>query len=137
MHKTNRGLTATAVPNISTCLVNEGKRMYAREWKCTCPLVQKAGFIQYLYETGVKETAATAGFRGAQIFERELENVVEITLITYWETLESIHAFAGEDISVAKLYPDDAQYQIVPDTEVKHYHVIEHFFRNANQAATI
>ena len=64
--------------------------MFAREWKARCPLNMKEGFIKYLYQTGIKDTSVTVGFKGAQIFSRELEEKTEVTLITYWESLNSI-----------------------------------------------
>ncbi len=101
------------------------KIMIAREWKARCPKAYQEGFIAYLYETGIKDTSGTKGFLGAQILTRELDEQAEITLLTYWENLECIKAFAGEDIGVAKLYPQDEQYRLVPDRHVNHYEVIE------------
>lgn len=106
--------------------------MIAREWKATCPQKHKEGFISYLYETGIKDTSTTDGFLGAQIFTRDLVLEVEITLITYWQSLEQIKAFAGDDISVAKLYPEDDKYELKPDTEVIHYQVNENSWTTAN-----
>jgi heme-degrading monooxygenase HmoA len=106
--------------------------MYAREWKCRCPKRHKEDFIQYLYETGIKDTSCTHGFCGAQIFTRELADEVEITLITYWDTMESIRAFSGEDIEKAVLYPEDYKYELKPDAHATHYVVVEHqFIRDA------
>jgi len=98
----------------------------AREWKARCPMSKKEGFIAYLYETGIKDTFSTEGFKGAQIFGRDVnEFIFEVTLITYWPTRESIVAFAGQDIEVAKLYSEDDQYELDPDTFVRHYEVLE------------
>ena len=101
--------------------------MIAREWKAKCPKKHEEGFISYLYETGVKDTSATKGFIGAQIFNRDTDsgNEVEITLITYWEDLECIKAFSGESIDIAKLYSEDEQYELKPDDYVLHYKVRE------------
>ncbi|ADZ92979.1 antibiotic biosynthesis monooxygenase [Marinomonas mediterranea] len=85
--------------------------MIAREWKARVPNRHKEGF------------------KGAQIFCRRFdEQHVEITLITYWPDRESVMAFAGQDIDVAKLYPEDDQYELDPDTFVHHYDVLEHQF---------
>ncbi len=81
--------------------------MIAREWKCRVPEADSDGFTGYLYETGIKDSSATPGFLGAQIFRRSLAAKIELTLITYWDNLESIKAFAGNDISQARLYPED------------------------------
>jgi len=99
--------------------------MFAREWKARCPMHQKEGFIEYLHRTGVKDTSATAGFRGAQIFARDLDEQIEVTLISYWDSLDSINAFAGDDIGVARLYPDDYKFELDPDDFVTHYEVVE------------
>lgn len=102
--------------------------MIAREWKCLVPEYHSEGFTAYLYETGVKDSSATPGFLGAQIFRRSLTDKIELTLITYWNNLESIEAFAGNDISQARLYPEDEIYELEPDLSVQHYEVIEHQF---------
>jgi len=102
--------------------------MVAREWKCLCPKRTRDGFLAYLYETGVRETSGTAGYRGFEILEREVGERSEFTLITYWESLEAIKAFAGEDIGVAKLYPEDEKYEIISDATVRHYSVIDKGF---------
>ena len=103
--------------------------MVAREWKCKCPIGKKDGFIEYLKETGVKETSSTRGFLGAQVFARQADDKVEITLITYWEDASVIKAFAGEQIEKAKLYPEDWKYDLEPDLLVRHYEVVESTFR--------
>lgn len=102
--------------------------MYAREWKCRVPSDKSEGFLSYLYETGVKETSETQGHLGSQIFKREAGTLVEFTLMSYWRDLESIKAFAGEDIGVARLYPEDEKFDLQPDRSVQHYEVIEHRF---------
>jgi len=99
--------------------------MIARQWKARCPQEQKEAFIKYLYQTGVKDTSATEGYQGAQIFTRDLDGKSEVTLISYWDELESIKAFAGVDIEVARLYPEDDKYELEPDTFVSHFEVIE------------
>ncbi|CDT98996.1 conserved hypothetical protein (fragment) [Vibrio diabolicus] len=49
-------------------------------------------------------------------------------MLTYWEGLECIKAFSGEDISVAKLYPEDEEYKWNPDRHVSHYEVRENMW---------
>ena len=102
--------------------------MIAREWKCRVPEALSDGFTGYLYETGIKDSSATSGYLGAQILRRSLNGKTELTLITYWANLESIKAFAGDDISQARLYPEDEVYKLEPDLSVQHYEVIEHRF---------
>lgn len=99
--------------------------MFAREWKTKCPKQQQEAFIRYLYQTGVEDAIATVGFKGVQILVRDQGASSEITLITYWNSLEAIKKFAGEDIGIARLYPEDYKYDLEPDNFVRHYKVIE------------
>jgi len=103
--------------------------MYCREWKTRCPKNKEAGFIEYLYQTGVKDTSETPGFKGVQIFSRDLGDKIEVTLNSYWESLESIKAFAGDDIRFARLYPEDQKYELEPDNHVNHYRVLENLWK--------
>ena len=98
--------------------------MIAREWKCRVPEVHSEGFTDYLHETGIKDSSAIPGFQGAQILRRHVADKVELTLVTYWDELDSVKAFAGEDISRARLYPEDAVYELEPDLAVQHYEVV-------------
>ena len=102
--------------------------MIAREWKCRVPEAHCDGFTGYLYETGIRDSSATSGFLGAQILRRPFSGKIELTLVTYRDNLESIKAFAGQDISQARLYPEDEVYELEPDLLVNHYEVIEHQF---------
>ncbi len=99
--------------------------MIAREWKARLPEHQKAGFTTYLHQTGIKDAASTKGYKGAQVFTREVDGLVEITLITFWDSLESIKGFAGPDIDCAMLYPEDYRFGLDPDEIVSHYEVAE------------
>jgi len=98
--------------------------MIAREWKCLCPPRRREGFLKHLHATGVAETAALPGYAGYQILTRDVDGMVEFTLVTYWESLACVTAFAGEDIGVAVLYPGDEAYEIVSETVVRHYAVL-------------
>ncbi|HDY7997974.1 TPA: antibiotic biosynthesis monooxygenase [Vibrio vulnificus] len=88
---------------------------------CLYPLTRR-------YNHGIKDTSATKGFLGAQILNRDLGDDAEITLLTYWEDLDCIKSFAGEDISIAKLYPEDEKYKLNPDLHVSHYEVRENMW---------
>ena len=99
--------------------------MYIREWKCICPEVSEEGFISYLQETGVKETQVIDGCVGYKILHRTMESEVELTFITYWQSLESMKKYAGQNLYSAVLYPEDKIYHIRPELEVKVYKVID------------
>jgi len=106
--------------------------MIAREWKCLCPRRHREGFLKHLELTGVSEARAMPGYLGHQVLERLCEtcptgrsSAVEIGLVTYWESWEAVHVFAGINPERAVLYPGDERFEIVPDRHVRHYEVLE------------
>ncbi|WP_243439310.1 antibiotic biosynthesis monooxygenase family protein [Fundidesulfovibrio soli] len=94
--------------------------MIARTWRCRCPLEHRDGFLRHLEATGVRESAALAGYLGHQVLTRDLDGRVEITLVTYWRSMEDVAAFAGADPSRARLWPEDEAYGIESDLDVRH-----------------
>ena len=103
--------------------------MIAREWRCTCPAGRLDDFIPYLHATGIRDAENTPGFAGAEILHRETGGAEEVVLVTFWDSMESIRGFAGDDIGKAVLYPEDHTYGIVSDAIVRHYTVCARYFK--------
>jgi hypothetical protein len=65
-------------------------------------------YLRYIDSTGIAAYKATAGNRGAWIFRRPSgDDRVEIVTLSFWDSLEAIRGFAGDDIERAVLYPED------------------------------
>ena len=58
----------------------------------------------YVMETGISGLTSTKGNLGAQIWQQEEGDNTHIIVLSWWESYESIKAFAGEDISTARYY---------------------------------
>lgn len=108
--------------------------MIAREWKTICPKETKESFLIYLYDTGIKDAISISGYIGYKVFVRKIENNYEIKLITFWDSLDSIVKYAGDNITTARLYENDYKYKIIPDDFVTHYEVIENLENNEHKA---
>ena len=66
----------------------------------------------------------TPGNLGAQILTRDLgDGRTEVVTLSWWESLDSIRAFAGVDVGNAVFYPEDDDYLIERETTVAHYEV--------------
>ena len=48
----------------------------------------------------------------------------EILTFSLWDSVDSIRAFAGEDIDQAVFYPEDDRFLIERDRTVQHYEVV-------------
>jgi hypothetical protein len=44
--------------------------------------------------------------------------------MTYWESLDMIKGFAGDDAELAKYYPEDKDFLLEFETRVVHYEVV-------------
>jgi heme-degrading monooxygenase HmoA len=96
----------------------------ARMWRGWVATERAAAYVAYINETGIAEYRQTPGNLGAQMLTRDLgDGRTEILTLSWWESLESIHGFAGADISQAVFYPEDEGYLIDRETTVLHYEV--------------
>lgn len=64
------------------------------------------------------------GYRGAYLLGRDYEGDVDLQVITVWESLDAIRAFAGRDVERAVVEPDAQAVLIRYETVVTHYDVV-------------
>jgi heme-degrading monooxygenase HmoA len=75
-------------------------------------------------EDGLAEYQQTPGNLGAQMWTRDLDDGrTEVLTLSWWESLDSIRGFAGDDIDAAVYYPEDEDYLIDREMTVTHYEV--------------
>jgi heme-degrading monooxygenase HmoA len=97
----------------------------ARVWRGWVSTDRAAEYVQYIDATGFAEYLRTPGNRGAQMFTRDLgDGRTEVVTISWWDSRDSIRAFAGDDIEKAVSYGDDAEYLIGKEDKVAHYEVV-------------
>ena len=58
------------------------------------------------------------------VLRRTDQGVTHFLLLTYWESVDAIKAFAGEDYTVARYYPEDDDYLLEREPSVTHYEVL-------------
>jgi heme-degrading monooxygenase HmoA len=75
--------------------------MIVRHWRGLAPKATADAYEAHATQTVFPSLKAMNGHRGAWLLRREDEGQVEFVALTLWESLDSIKAFAGKDISVA------------------------------------
>ncbi|MEP7042476.1 MAG: hypothetical protein ABI843_05405 [Dokdonella sp.] len=99
--------------------------MIARVWR-GITLAEKAdAYIAYLNETGLKDYANTPGNRGVTVLRRLQGEHSEIVLISLWESMAAVRAFAGENPERSVYYPEDEDYLLEMEPLVRHYEVAD------------
>ncbi|WP_433828667.1 antibiotic biosynthesis monooxygenase family protein [Actinoplanes sp. CA-015351] len=73
--------------------------MIARMWRGQVHTDRVAEYVTYVERTGLTGYRQTPGNRGAQMWTRDLgDGLSEVTTLSWWESLEAIRGFAGDDL---------------------------------------
>ena len=98
--------------------------MIARRWRGRVRSADSDAYLAYMEETGVGELRATPGNRGVVVFRSQpADDGVDVEVTSLWDRLESIQAFAGDDLEAARFYPEDDHYLIARDLRCSHEEV--------------
>jgi len=97
-----------------------------RKWTGVIRTADEAGYQAYIVATGLSDYAQTPGNCGFQMLFRALgDGRSEVTTLSWWRSLEAIEAFAGEDLTLARYYPDDDLYLLERHKHVEHHRVVQ------------
>jgi heme-degrading monooxygenase HmoA len=97
-----------------------------RKWTGVIRTADEDEYVAYIAATGTADYAGTAGNRGFQMLLRALgDGRSEVTTLSWWESLDAIRAFAGEDIEVARYYPEDDRFLLDRPRHVEHHRVVD------------
>lgn len=95
--------------------------MVARIWRGRIRAADVDEYRAYITQTGLADYRNTSGNRGAFMLTRIDGGVAHVVTLSFWDRLESIIAFAGEDLTRARYYPKDEQYLLEFPERVEHF----------------
>ena len=97
--------------------------MIARLWFGRTKAEDYDAYLAYLEESGVAELRRTPGNRGVMVLRRLDGEEAEFGVMSFWDSVEDVKAFAGEDVYVARYFPDDKRFLLEFTPRLKHYEV--------------
>ena len=98
--------------------------MISRHWKGVAKREHADHYVAHLKSDTFPKLASLAGFVRASILRREIASGTEFQVVTVWESLQAIQAFAGVDIEAA-VVPAVAQAMMVEfDRRAAHYEIV-------------
>ena len=98
--------------------------MIARSWRGWIRTERSEEYVAYLDQTGLSEYAATPGNLGAHCLLRDLDDGrTEVVTMSFWESMEAVKRFAGDDPSKAVYYPEDDEFLVDRENTVTHFEV--------------
>ena len=96
----------------------------ARMWRGEVPLARAEEYDAYIRAEGLAKLRAIPRNLGVQMFRRTIGDREEFIVISYWPDEGAIRAYAGEDVTRARLLPRDPEFLIDPDPLVRHYRIV-------------
>jgi heme-degrading monooxygenase HmoA len=101
-----------------------GKPVIARAWHGKTPLAKADEYEQYL-AGAIKKFPTIKGNLGYQLMRidggPDGDQFVEFQVISYWESLDSIKAYAGTDIRRTRDLPRDKEFLVDMEPMVRNY----------------
>lgn len=99
--------------------------MVARTWRGWTRREDAEAYVVYIEDTGMRAYRQTPGNRGAWMLRRDEGDRTEFITLSFWDSLESIRGFAGNDVDRAVFYPEDDRFLVEREETVKHWSVNE------------
>lgn len=97
--------------------------MIARIWQGETSVQHYEEYTAFMKSVAIPDYRKTPGFIKLSFLRRIEDDIAHFTLITYWENLEVIKHFAGNDYTVAKYYPRDKDFLLKFEEKVRHFEV--------------
>lgn len=99
--------------------------MVSRHWTGVAKADCADAYVEHLSNETFPALQALQGFVSASILRRSVPAGVEFLIVTNWQSLDAIRAFAGDEVDVA-VVPERAREMMIDyDRHVRHYDVIQ------------
>ncbi|NEX92122.1 antibiotic biosynthesis monooxygenase [Caulobacter sp. 17J65-9] len=97
--------------------------MIARFWHGRVPQEKSDRYAEYMRAVVLPDYRGVPGNRGAWCMRRDDGEIVHFELLSFWDDVEAVKLFAGEDHEIARYYDFDDLYLIEKEPGVLHYEV--------------
>ena len=98
--------------------------MIVRAWRGYGAVAEAQAYPKHLLESVRPKLEQLAGFRGLYLLRRRELEEVEFLVLTLWDSMDSVHAFAGEQSEQAVVEPEARAALVRFDSTVQHYEVV-------------
>jgi len=95
--------------------------MIFRKWTGRIRTADREAYVAYIVQTGLADYAKTPGNRGYQMITRDLgDGTCEVATMSWWDSMDSIRGFAGDEPDRARYYPEDDRFLLDRPEHVEH-----------------
>ena len=97
--------------------------MIARSWKARATAENAAAYVQFFDKLLAPDLKEFKGHRGALVLTRPLGASIEIAVVSFWDSMDAVLAFAGPQFERAVVEPEAQVLLESWDDSVLHYQV--------------
>lgn len=104
--------------------VTEPGSVIVRTWTATATPSGADRYRQYFAETLLSQLHDLPGFLRGYLLSRELndsDGTIELTTHTFWESIEAVHAFAGQNVTTSVVEPEAQAVLLQFDRTATHF----------------
>jgi heme-degrading monooxygenase HmoA len=96
----------------------------ARLWRGTALRENADAYVAHLERETLPDLPGIEGHLGAYVLRRELGDEIEFAVLTLWDSLDAVRAFAGDEYETAVVPPEARRLLTRFDERVAHYEVV-------------
>ena len=101
--------------------------MVSRHWKGIAKPEHVDAYVRHLKTETFPNLSRIPGFVRASISSRPVDAGTEFQIVTVWESLDAIRAFAGPDAEAAVVPPVAQQFLVSYDSRAVHYELRDQY----------
>ena len=99
--------------------------MIMRVWRGITPREQGEAYLEHLRQTALPALAEQAGQHGAWVLRRVQGDRCEFALLSLWESMDALRAFAGDHPERAIYFAEDDKFLLDMEPLVRLYEVVD------------
>ena len=99
--------------------------MIARIWHGRVPLEKSEEYLEKMRNIALPDYERTPGNRGAYCLRRIEGNLAYFQMLTFWDDVDAIKRFAGEDYQQSRYYDFDDDFLIENEPFVLHFEIYQ------------
>jgi heme-degrading monooxygenase HmoA len=98
--------------------------MIAPVWSAQSTPAQAPAYVEHFRSQVLPTVRTVDGYAGATLLQQAIPNAVEIVVITFWRSVDSIRGFVGADLERAIVADEAAALLTQFDRRVRHFEVV-------------
>ena len=98
--------------------------MIIRTWKARTSTELTPRYLEQVRAVVIPHLQSFSGYKGAQFTTRGTGDDVEVLVLTYWDSIEAVRAFAGAEETHAYMPPEIAETLTSYDGTSDHFEVL-------------